>query len=246
MKLYWIYIHSIKDGPNIYKLIVENYELDERIDDANKAREEIVKRFGPGSDWLRKYSDGELYESAVALAKESLTYLGNFYQAEAQKSNRARDYQLAIAKYQEFLDKFPKTTEAPKINFYLAECYYGNSDFDNAASTYFDVVTKYDFTEYSEDAAYNRVLCYYQLLGVDQSIDSVTIYIDEFLGTGEILTLAVTHQTEIDLLRACNDFILMFPDSKWLDQVLLKYGETLHELNDYLSAVKAYKKVSSN
>ena len=232
-----------EQAPEVYTQIVQNYESDSRIEEANRAREELVNKFGPGGDWIMNYPDGTNYEKAMSLARETLAYLGTFYQAEAQKTNRVRDYTLAIEKYQEFLEKFAKSPEAPKINFYLAECYYGISDFNNAAMAYHQVVTQYEPSEYSEDAAYNRVLCYYQLTGMDEKIDSLTIYIDEFLGTGEILTIGVTHQSEVDLLRSCNDFILQFPQSKWLDQVLLKYGETLHELKAYLSAVKAYKKV---
>jgi tetratricopeptide (TPR) repeat protein len=233
-----------QNAPEIYKFIVENYELDDHVEKANEAREEIVKKFGPGSDWLRHFiDDEENYKKCVALVQETLIYLGTYYQAEAQKTNRARDYQLAIDKYKEFLDKFRYSDQAAKINFYLAESYYNASDYANAAEAYYDVVTKYDHSEFSEDAAYNRILCYYNLLGTDSPIDSVTIYIDEFLGTGELLTITVTHQSEIDLLRSCNDFVLIFPESKWLDQVLLKYGETLHELKAYRPAIKAYVKV---
>ena len=94
-----------------------------------------------------------------------------------------------------------------------------------------------------EEAAFKRILSYYQLTGSDKLIESVTIYIDEFLGTGEILPVKVGHQSEIDLLRACNDFCRIFPESKWLDQVLMNFGETLHELQEYSGAVKVYKKV---
>ena len=233
-----------QNAPEIYRLIIENYELDDRVQDANRAREAIVKKFGPGSDWLRHFiDDEENYKKCISLVQETLIYLGTYYQAEAQKTSRARDYQLAIDKYNEFLDKFRFSDQAAKINFYLAECYYNASDFANAAEAYYDVVTKYDRNPFSEDAAYNRILCYYHLLGTDVPMDSVTIYIDEFLGTGEILTVTVARQSEIDLLRSCNDFVLIFPDSKWLDQVLLKYGETLHELKVYRAAIKAYTKV---
>ena len=232
-----------EEAPEIYQRIVENYEFDDRIDEAIKAREKIIKKFGPGGEWTTHFTEGELYSRAIKIAKENLIYLGKYYQAEAQKSDRVRDYRLAIDKYQEFLDKFPKSEEAATINYYLAECYYNSGDYANAATSYFDVVTKYDSSRFRQEAAFNRILSYYQLTGIDQSIDSVTIYIDEFLGTDEILTVSVSHQSEIDLLRACNDFVLMFPDSKWIDQVLLKYGETLHELSAYIPAVKVYKKI---
>jgi len=233
-----------EDAPNIYQLIVQNYELDGDADAANKAREQIVEKFGPSSPWQATYTEGELYKKANDMARESLIYLGTHYQAEAQKNERPRDYLLAVDKYQQYLQKFLKSQDAARINYLLAESYYGSGDFVAAANAYNDVVVKYDTSSYREEAAYNRILCYYQLTGIDQPIDSVTIYVDEFLGSDEIMTVRVGRQSEVDLLRACNDFVRMFASSKWLDQVLMKFGETLHELKAYLPAVKVYKKVA--
>lgn len=232
-----------KEAPDIYKKIIDNYEMDGKEEEANKAREELVANLGPGGPWLSQFSDGDRFEEGFNASKQALIYLGNFYQSEAQKKGQMRDYHLAINKYQEFLDKFPKDSLASKINYYLAEAYYGVRNYSKAAEAYYDVITKYDDNEYSEDSAYNRILCYYQLVGNDQPMDSVTIYIDEFLGSNEILTIKLSHQSEIDLLRACNDFSLMFSKSKWYDQVLMKYGEILHDLRAFLPAVKVYKKV---
>jgi TolA-binding protein len=234
----------LEQAPSIYQQIVQNYELDGNFDAANKAREQIIEKFGPGGPWLAQYTEGELYKSANKLARESLIYLGTYYQSEAQKNNRARDYLLAVDKYQQYLQKFPKSEDAARVNYLMAESYYGSGDYSNAAKAYNDVVIKHDSSRYREEAAYNRILCYYQLTGIDQPMDSVTIYVDEFLGTSEILTVRVGRQSEIDLLRACNDFVRMFGSSKWLDQVLMKYGETLHELQAYFPAVKVYKKVA--
>lgn len=232
-----------KEAPDIYKKIIDNYELDGKEDEANKAREDLVNNLGPGGPWLSQFSDGERFQEGFNASKQALIYLGNFYQSEAQKKGQMRDYHLAINKYQEFLDKFPKDSLAVKVNYYLAEAYYGVGNYSKAAEAYFDVISKYDDNEFREESAYNRILCYYQLVGNDQPMDSVTIYIDEFLGTNEILTIKLAHQSEIDLLRACNDFSLMFSKSKWYDQVLMKYGESLHDLHAYLPAVKVYKKV---
>jgi TolA-binding protein len=169
--------------------------------------------------------------------------LGKFYQSQAQETLRARDYQIAASKYQEYLDKFPKAENAAEIHYYFAECAYEQGDFTAAADAYHAIVIKYDSTKYREDAAYNRILCYYQLLGTDKTIDSVTVYIEEFLGTGDILTAKLNKQSQVDILHACNDFVRFFSSSKYSDQVLMKFAETLHELELFYPAVKAYKKV---
>ena len=232
-----------KNAPEIYRKIIENYELDDKIDMANEMREEMVKNLGPGGPWLTQYSAGDAFDAGQQASRDALVYLGNYHQSEAQKRGQVRDYHLAIDKYQQFLDFFPKDKDAHRINFYMAEAYYGVGNFTKAAEAYYDVVTKYDSSEYKKDSAYNRILCYYQLIGNDQPMDSVTIYIDEFLGSAEILTIKLDRNSEIEFLRASNDFCLMFANSKWFDQVLMKYGEVLHDLKSNIPAVKAYKKV---
>ncbi|MBN2355797.1 tetratricopeptide repeat protein [candidate division KSB1 bacterium] len=237
-----LYPHYEK-APEIYTRIVENHEKNNNIEEGNKTRERIVAEFGPGGSWLAKYPQGETYQSAMQLARESLRYLGTFHQSEAQKKDRVRDYQIAVFKYLEYLDKFPFAADAAEIHYYLAECYYALGDLNHAAKTYYEIFIKYDSSQYRHDAAYNRVLCHNQLLGTDEPMDTVGIYIDPFIGTGEKLRVRLTHESEIDLLRACNDFVRFFPESKWHDQILMKYAETLHELEHYNAAIQVYKKV---
>jgi len=234
-----------KDAPDIYQKIVNNYELNEDIDGANQIRNELVEKIGPGSEWLVKNTDDEIKNTGIEISRKSLVYLGTYYQAEAQRSADNENYQMAISKYQDYLNKFPNTEEAIKINYYLAECYYEIEDFAKAAESYYNVVKKDSLSksEYREQAAYNRVLCYYQLLNNEEQLIDTDINIPNFLGAGDTLAIKVNNSTENNLLQACNDFALTFRNSKWLDQVYLKYAETLHELKYFLPAVEVYKLV---
>jgi len=232
-----------EQAPELYKLIVENYEADDRIADANKTREEIIRRFGPSGPWVALYSEGELRNKALSMTKEALVELGTFYQAQAQKKDRPREYRIAVGKYEEFLEKFPNAPDAGRINYLLAECLYESGDYAAAADAYNEVATKYDSCEYKDEAAYNRILCYYQLCGTEKIPDSLTIYIDEFLGTAEILPVKVADHFEMELLQACNDFVRLLPDNRWVDQVLMKYGETLYKLKAFNAAAQVYKLV---
>lgn len=229
-----------EQAPELYKLIVESYEADDRIDEANKTREEIIRKFGPSGPWLTFYPEGEIRQTALKMAHEALFELGTYYQAQAQKKGRAREYRMAVDKYQEFLEKFPDASKAATVNYYLAESLYESGDLAAAADAYHDVATKYDSSEYKHEAAFNRILCYYKLCGNDPIPDSLTIYIDEFLGTAKILPVKVADKFEMKLLQACNDNIRLLPDSKWYDQVLMKYGETLHKLSAFDAAAEVY------
>lgn len=232
-----------EEAPSLYKRIVENYELDGKTDQANTIREKVVQEFGPGGRWLSKFPEGEKFRAATAMAQETLLYLGAYYQAQAQKKSTNRDYQLAIRKYQEFLEKFPNAADAGRIQYYIAECYYAQSLFKEAALAYQKVVTQYDSSSYREEAAYNRVLCSYQNMGVEPAKDSTAIYIDEFIAGDDVLIVTITRPSEGEVLRACNDFSRLFAGSKWFDAVMMKYVEVLNELKAYPWAVRVYKKV---
>ncbi len=239
LELYPMY----KNAPQIYQGIVDNYELDGRIKEANDARRKAIELYGPASEWAHGYRDTDYAGKADSLSRQYMSYLGKFYQAKAQESNQVKDYQEAVHFYKLYLNEFPFHTDAAEINYLLAESLYEQGAFKDAAVAYHEVVVKYDSTQYRQDAAYNRILCYYQILGTDRKIDSTSVYIEEFLGTGDVLTAKLTHESEIELLRACNDFSRYFQDSHYYDQVLMKFGETLHELDLFYPSVKVYKKV---
>jgi len=234
-----------KNAPDIYQKIIDNYELDENIKGANQIRDELVTKVGPGSEWLSKNSDTETKNTGIDISKKSLVYLGTFYQAEAQQSADIESYEKAISRYKDYIAKFPDSDESIKILYYLAECYYDIEDFELAAETYYSVVRKDSLSksEYREEAAYNRVLCNYQLLNNSEPLLEDSYEIANFLGTGDTLTISLKNPAKYNFLIACNDFSLTFPKSKWLDQVYLKYGETLHELNYFLPAVEVYRLV---
>jgi cellulose synthase operon protein C len=232
-----------ENAPALYKRIIENNDLDGKTEQANTIREKVVQEFGPGGRWIAKFPEGEKYRTATTMAQETLLYLGAYYQAQAQKKSTNRDYQLAIRKYQEFLEKFPTAADAGRIQYYIAECYYAQSLFKEAAAAYQRVVTQYDSSSYREEAAYNRVLCSYQNMGVEPAKDSTAVYIDEFIGSDDVLIVNVTRPSEGEVLRACNDFSRLFPASKWFDAVMMKFGEVLSELKAYPWAVRVYKKV---
>ncbi|MBD3374933.1 tetratricopeptide repeat protein [candidate division KSB1 bacterium] len=232
-----------KYAPQIYQGIVDNYELDGQIKEANDARRKAIELYGPASEWAHGYRDTEYADKADSLSRQYMSYLGKFYQAKAQESNQVKDYQEAVQFYKLYLKEFPFHSDAAEINYLLAESLYEQGAFKDAAEAYHKVVVKYDSTQYRQDAAYNRILCYYQILGTDRKMDSTSVYIEEFLGTGDVLTAKLTHESEIELLRACNDFTRYFQDSHYYDQVLMKFGETLHELDLFYPSVKVYKKV---
>ncbi|HPG40343.1 MAG TPA: tetratricopeptide repeat protein [bacterium] len=234
------------EAPEIYHNIITNYEAGEDYSGANKTREELVDKLGPGSNWISQNPDTQVQNTGLAATRETLVYLGGFFQAEAQTNGNKETYLKAIAKYLDYLKKFPDDENVPKINYYLAECYYNIQGFTQAADCYYNVVIKdfLDKTGFREEAAYNRILCYYELMDAPGATDEKMTSIANFLGTNDTLVIVnINKPAEINILQASNDFLLTFPKSKWLDQVMMKYGEILHSLKYFLPAIEVYKKV---
>jgi len=233
------------DAPVLYKRIVETYERADEQEKANEAREVLVANFGPGSAWLAQYPEGEIRANALQLAQEALYELGVYYQAKAREENPIRNYHLAIDKFSQYLAKFPRGEKAYQVNYYLAECLYEVGDFERAADAYYQCMTQYEEDRFKEQAAYNRILCYYQLCQKSTPSDSMTAYIDDFLGSGIMQAVVVAHGNQARLIQACNDFDRFLAQSPKRAEVLMKLGETLYGLGNFALAVQAYSKVAT-
>jgi len=233
------------EAPLIQKEIIECYEHDMEEEKAITAKDVFVKKYGPNSQWLSQYPEGKVRNDALALSQEMLFSLGTYYQAKAQEKNRVREYRLAIEKYEDYIHKFRDSENTAKVNYYLAECYYAIDEFDGAADEYFKVMTIYGDNEFKDAAAYNRILSYYQLLKKDPKTDSTTFYLEDFLGEGgSLFPIKVGCSYQVDLLKACNDFVRMLPQSENLLEVLMKYAETLYELNIWELAARVYQRAA--
>ncbi len=233
------------EAPMIQKEIIQCYEKDMEEEKAIEAKDIFVKKYGPNSQWLNQYPEGKVRNNALALAQEMLFSLGVYYQTKAQEKNREREYRIAIDKYEDFLKKFRDAKDASKVNYYLAECYYAINNFDRAADEYFKVMTLYGDNEFKDAAAYNRILSYYQLLKQHPKVDSTTFYLEDFLGEGGNLTpIKVAYPAQVDLLKACNDFIRLLPNSDNALEVLMKYAESLYELEQWALAARVYQRVA--
>ncbi len=232
-----------QNAPTYFDMIVQDYEAVHDISAANVVREEKITYFGPGSDWLRHYAKGDMHEVGLNVARETLVYLGTFFQAQAQQLDSTALYGSAIKKYKEYIDKFPNEENTSEIHYFLAECFYQSYRYSQAADAYHEVVTKYPDSSYREKAAFNRIFSYVQMKQPQASAQPDTVHIANFIAGGDSATVFISDPADKLVLFACNDFCLGFQKSAWLDQVYMKYGEILNENDAYLHAVDVYKKV---
>ncbi len=235
-------------APLIQQKIVETYESDLNTEKSMEARSQLVQQYGPGSKWLGQYPEGQVRNDAVSQAEKALYDYALYYQSQAQEKKRPRDYLIAIEKYRDYLNKFPKSSQSPQINFFLAECLYEIGEYADAGNEYGRILTAYGPNDFQEEAAYNRILSYYNLLGKNPATDTLVFYLEDFLGDQQVQpeAIKVGNKVEKDILQACNDFVVMLSQSQRLEEVLLKYAETLYNLRQYRLAAKTYERITNN
>lgn len=243
LELYPFYQYAAK----IRQYIIEAYEKDYNTEKAMESRVKLVEDYGPGSKWINQYPEGMIRNNAIKEADKALFQYASYYHQKAQEKQRKREYLIAAEKYQDYLKKFPHSENASRVNYYLAECFYEVENYVAAAEEYTKVITQYGPTKFQEDASYNRILSYYNILQKNPSSDSLTFYLEDFLGDQQTLPepIRVSQKVQKDLLQACNDFIIMLPNSERIQEVMMKFGEELYNLGQYDLAAKVYEKLTN-
>ncbi|MFQ5675178.1 MAG: tol-pal system YbgF family protein, partial [bacterium] len=94
------------EAAQFQKRIVENYELAGENKKADAARETLISEYGPGSDWLARLGDDDIKKDVLSVAENFLYTLGTAAQERARQTQDITEYDLAIEKYQRFIEKF--------------------------------------------------------------------------------------------------------------------------------------------
>jgi TolA-binding protein len=160
----------------------------------------------------------------------------------AQVTQDSSDYRLAIDNYNSYLVKFPDAANNPKIMFYLSECYYEQGDYETAADNYYELMITHPRSEFQEPAAYHRILALQYLPGQHSEVDSVDLFMHNFLGQnpGAADSMRVANKWQAQLLQALNDFSIYHPDSEYIPGVLMTYAALFYELNDFYRSEQVY------
>lgn len=227
------------------KQIVENYDLASEKEKADIERAKFVDSYGPGSKWLASIPESEKRAEIVSTTEEYLYQLGSEAQQRAQKGSDALDYELAIGHYKSYLEKFPRSERANKVQFYLGEAYYDLKKYADAANAYYELHLNYPESEYSETAAYNRILAYNHLLQVNTHTDSTDFFLFNFLGENKAVVevFKAKNGNQAQLMQASNDFYAFHPESPRANQVLMNLGQMLFDLGQLKLAEQVYQEL---
>lgn len=152
-------------APDYQSAIVLAYS---NLGDRPAVRKEVtrlVELYRPGSSWWRKNeSNAALVDRARTVAESRMRELVTDYHRYAQKFKKVDDYETAADIYSQYLQAFPDSENAYRLNFFYAELLWDLGNWREAAKQYDSVVKRDNKGEYTRTSAYNSVLAWEKIV----------------------------------------------------------------------------------
>jgi len=152
-------------APDYQSAIVLAYS---NLGDRTAVRKEVtrlVELYQPGSPWWRKNeANPALVERARTVAENRMRELVTDYHRYAQKFKKVDDYETAADIYSQYLQAFPDSENAYRLNFFYAELLWDLGRWRDAAKQYDAVVKRDNKGEYTRTCAYNAVLAWEKIV----------------------------------------------------------------------------------
>ena len=150
-------LHVNKDNPDVEASVA--------------ARIELVERFKEGTPWWEANKNNpDALRAASQYIEESLGDVARVYHANAQAQFTApgedparSEYLKAAEAYQDYLDRFPFTSDAYETQYMIAECYFWAADYDTAIAEY-DKLRRYPDRTYEGETYVALATSYERLM----------------------------------------------------------------------------------
>ncbi|MEZ4461257.1 MAG: tetratricopeptide repeat protein [bacterium] len=226
-----------------------------------------------GTWWTKNKADEPAINNANLLVDASLAYLSNFFHRRAQEKGDVGDYQKAADYYTQYIKKFPNTSAAFDMNFFLAEILLLNlNQPERAAEQYQKVVELYrdnkipegvkkeDAESMAKDSAYAVVTAYNELVKTNHP-DSILVEMAKYdeskrakqatnqraesVDTPPIPTTPLL-KYELKFVEASDQFANMFPKEEVTPTVDFVAAEVYKSRGHYDKAVPRYESIIQN
>lgn len=152
-------------APDFQSSIVLAYS---NLGDRPAVRKEVtrlVELYRPGASWWRKNeANPNLVDRARTVAENRMRELVTDYHRFAQKFKKVDDYETAAAIYSQYLQAFPDSENAYRLNFFYAELLWDLGKWRDAAAQYDAVVKREAKGDYTRACAYNAVLAWEKIV----------------------------------------------------------------------------------
>ncbi len=176
-----------------------------------------------------KHFDPQAQPEVLGYLKENLRELANYYHAQYQDKRLSKEknanFQEALTWYRQFLDSFSRDSDAPPMNYQLADLLLENKAFGDAARQYERTAYDYPAHEKAAAAGYAAVYAHREALkaAAPQTRDTV----------------------KQDIIRSSLRFADTFPKHGKAAVVLGAAADDLYEMKDYERAIAAGRKLVS-
>lgn len=217
-------------APELQYGIFECYDRMGKSPEAITARKALIQNYAPASKWSQVNYQPEARKMVDELIVKVDFILATPLLAKAEEAVARGDKRTAIENYREFIQNFVKDARAPRAAFNMAECHWDLQEYAQAAKVYQIVVTKFPPNELTEDAAYDRVICYDQLLKQEKAPQPDEMQISIGLRKTKI---KVSSKAQKEFLQACNEFVKVIPSGDRTVEVMLKSVEQFFNLEQY-------------
>lgn len=146
-----------------------------------------------------------------------------------------RDYQRAVALFEELIPYVRGTKKAEKVYYYYCYCSYYIEDYITAAADFDNFTTTFPNSEFAEECAYMHAYCYYldsPIYSLDQ--ENTIKAINQF-------QLFINKHPQSKRIEKCNNIIdeLRFK----LETKDFQNAKLYYDLRDYRAAAVAFKNV---
>lgn len=133
------------------------------LEAAGDQRLQFIDSYSEGTTWWdANRNDPEALEIARSYIEDSLLDVAIEYRVRAQESGLPEDYELAAAKYEEYLDKFPISDDYYAQQWFLADSLKHAGRYDDALTEFDSLVRSSRYHIYGDGARYSSMDVRYQ------------------------------------------------------------------------------------
>ncbi|MCB0406266.1 MAG: tetratricopeptide repeat protein, partial [Bdellovibrionales bacterium] len=206
--------------------IIESYRLANATDKAVSHLFDRLPAYSKNSGWYELNArDPKVVASVRDSFEEMARKMAFESHATAQKLKKAHLYEIAKQLYTKYLEHFDKTTDAPKIRFYLAEILYKNKNYLPAAHHYYQVYEDPHAGKLRADAIEYALTALDRQLNIErkkQGLAAISSKSSTKLTANleEPLELLPYSNTELAFLKIAQEYLKQFPKTKQAPDIL--------------------------
>ena len=219
-----------ENNPQVHYNLFKCYEKLGETENTLKIRNAIVRKNGPNSAWAKKNSSDEAREKVIEIIESIDFVIATPYLNRADSIFSVENYEKAVQVYKKFLKTFSKDKRADHAAYFLAESLYELGNYKASALAYQHVTKKFPESEMAEDAAFNRIICYSNLLTDNANAKPIAM---AWKQSGKLYKIQLESKNQKKVVLACKDFINWFPKSEKSIEVKLKLVDTFMRLEQY-------------